>query len=37
MRLINQSILQTKITYFSNCFDLALFGEDEGKFKEKNS
>ena len=37
MRLINQSILQTKITYFSNCFDLALFGEDEGNFKEKNS
>ena len=37
MWLINQIILQTIITYFSNCFDLALFGEDEGNFKEKNS
>lgn len=37
MRLINQIILQTEITYFSNCFDLALLGEHEGNFKEKNS
>ena len=37
MWLINQIILQTKITYFSNCFDLALLGEHEGNFKEKNS
>ena len=37
MQLINQIILQTKITYFSDCFDLALLGEHEGNFKEKRT